>query len=166
MGKNLPYLTKNRLVTYACEALSLGVFMFSAGLFDVLIDHPDFPVRSLIESAIIRRFLIGLSMGLTALYIIFSPFGQKSNAHINPSVTLTFWRLKRIKGFDAIFYIVFQFIGGSSGLFLISLLFPQSIKHPMINYIVTVPSKSGEMLALKTREYIQKSKEAFKKAYL
>ncbi|MES2516893.1 MAG: aquaporin [Bacteroidota bacterium] len=150
MGKNLPQLTKNRLIKYACEALGLGVFMFSAGLFDILIDHPDFPIRSLIESPIIRRFLIGLSMGLTALFIIFSPFGQKSKAHINPSVTLTFWRLNRIKGFDAIFYIIFQFIGGALGLFLISLLFPQSIEHPVINYIVTIPSKSGKILAFFT----------------
>lgn len=147
MGKNLPHLTKNRLIQYACEALGLGVFMFSAGLFDILIDHPDFPVRSLIGSPTVRRFLIGLSMGLTALFIIFSPFGQKSKAHINPSVTLTFWRLKRISGFDAIFYIISQFIGGSLGLCLISLLLPQSIKHPVINYIVTIPSKSGKMLA-------------------
>ena len=147
MSKNLPHLTKDRLVTYVCEALGLGVFMFSAGLFDILIDHPDSPVRALIESSIIRRFLIGLSMGLTALFIIFSPFGQKSKAHINPSVTLTFWRLKRIKGFDALFYIIFQFMGGSLGLFLISLLFPQSIKHPVINYIITIPSKSEVILA-------------------
>ena len=97
MPENLPRLTKNRLIKYACEALGLGIFMFSAGLFDILIDHPDFRIRSLIESSIIRRFLIGLSMGLTALFIIFSPFGQKSKAHINPSVTLIFWRLRRIK---------------------------------------------------------------------
>ncbi len=147
MGKNLPHFTKNRLIKYACEALGLGIFMFSAGLFDVLIDHPDFPVRHLISSAIMRRFLIGLSMGLTALGIIFSPFGKKSKAHINPAVTLTFWRLNRIKGFDAVFCIISQFIGGSMGLFLISLILPQSIKHPVINYIVTIPSKLGEMVA-------------------
>ncbi len=147
MPENLPRLTKNRLIKYACEALGLGIFMFSAGLFDILIDHPDFRIRSLIESSIIRRFLIGLSMGLTALFIIFSPFGQKSKAHINPSVTLIFWRLRRIKGFDAIFYVVFQFIGGALGMILISLLLPQSIKHPVINYIVTIPSSLGRMVA-------------------
>lgn len=144
MPENLPRLTKNRLIKYACEALGLGIFMFSAGLFDILIDHPDFRIRSLIESSIIRRFLIGLSMGLTALFIIFSPFGQKSKAHINPSVTLIFWRLRQIKGFDAIFYVVFQFIGGALGMILISLLLPQSIKHPVINYIVTIPSSLGK----------------------
>jgi len=146
-NKNRPHLTKNRLIIYACEALGLGVFMFSAALFDILIDHPNFFVRSLIESSIIRRFLIGLSMGFTALCIMFSPFGQKSGAHINPSVTITFWQLKQIKGFDAVFYIIFQFIGGSMGLFLISLLLPQSIKYPVINYIVTIPSQSGKMVA-------------------
>jgi len=121
--------------------------MFSAGFFCILIDHPDFSVREIIPSDIFRRFLIGLSMGLTALFIIHSPFGKKSGAHINPAFTLTLLRLKKISAKNAFFYILFQFIGGSAGLYLISLLMPESIKHPLINYIVTVPGKEGLFVA-------------------
>ncbi len=132
---------------YLSEAWGLGVFMFSAGVCDILIDHPDYPIRQWISSDILRRFLIGLSMGLTALYIFNSSIGKKSGAHINPAVTLTFLRLKRILPSDAFFYILFQFIGGSIGLYLASLLFPIAIRHPMISFIVTVPGKEGPIVA-------------------
>jgi hypothetical protein len=33
-------------------------------------------------------------------------------------VTLTFWRLGKIEGWDALFYIVAQFIGGAAGVLL------------------------------------------------
>ena len=136
-----------KLKVYLSEALGLGVFMFSAGFFCILIDHPDFYVREIIPSDSIRRFLIGLSMGLTALFIIHSPFGKKSGAHINPAFTLTLMRLKRLSAKDSFFYILFQFLGGSAGLYLISLLMPESIRHPLINYIVTVPGKQGLSVA-------------------
>ena len=58
---------KQKLILYGCEALGLGIFMFSAGVFDILIDHPDLWIRHQLHAATIRRFFIGLSMGLTAL---------------------------------------------------------------------------------------------------
>jgi aquaporin Z len=45
-------------------------------------------VQQAIADPDIRRALIGLAMGLTAIGIIYSPWGQRSGAHINPSVTL------------------------------------------------------------------------------
>ena len=36
---------------------------------------------------------MGLAMGSTAALIIYSPWGQRSGAHMNPAVTLTFFRL-------------------------------------------------------------------------
>ena len=40
-------------------------------------------------------------MGLTAILIIYSPWGKQSGAHLNPSVTLTFFRLGTIQTWDA-----------------------------------------------------------------
>jgi aquaporin Z len=55
--------------------------------------------------------LTGVAKGSTAVAIIFSPFGKSCGAHFNPSVTLTFFRLGKITGWDATFYVLFQFIG-------------------------------------------------------
>ena len=37
-----------------------------------------------------RRAVMGVAMGTTAVGIIYSPWGRRSGAHINPSTTLTF----------------------------------------------------------------------------
>lgn len=132
---------------YFDEALGLGLFMFSAGFFDALIDYPGLPIRQHISSALLRRFLIGLSMGLTALYIFTSRFGKQSGAYINPAVTLVRYRLGQINKTDSVFYTLFQFIGGSLGMRLVSVLFPRWMKDPAINYIITVPGKAGVAMA-------------------
>lgn len=121
--------------------------MFSAGFFDILIDHPDLWIRQHLGSALIRRFFIGLSMGLTALGIIFSPFGQKSGAYINPAVTLVRYRLGEINLSDCLFYSIAQFMGATIGMYLVDLILPNYLAYPAINYIITIPSIHGELIA-------------------
>jgi aquaporin Z len=132
---------------YIDEALGLGIFMFSAGFFDALINYPGLPILHWLPSPLLRRFLIGLSMGLTALYIFTSRFGRQSGAYINPAVTIIRYRLGDINKRDGIFYIIFQFLGGSLGMWLVVFLFPVWMKDPTINYIVTVPGKAGTGVA-------------------
>lgn len=136
-----------KLILYCYEALGLGLFMFSAGFFDVMIDHPDLPIRQHIQSALLRRLLIGLTMGLTALFILNSRFGKLSGAYINPVVTIVQYQLRQISKIDALFYCIFQFIGGSAGMYLIYLLLPRQIADPSINYIVTIPGTAGIAVA-------------------
>lgn len=138
---------KDKFLIYCCEALGLGLFLFSAGFFDAIIEYPGLPVRQHLPSALLRRGLVGLAMGLTALYILNSSFGKKSGAHINPSVTWVQYRLGNIDAVDSLFYVLFQFIGGSIGLYLIYIIMPHIISHPAINYIVTKPSDGGVALA-------------------
>lgn len=130
---------KDKLELYLCEALGLGIFMISAGFFAAVIDRPDMPLYHYIPSEILRRAIIGITMGLTAFFIINSSFGKKSGAHINPSVTIVQYRLGNINAIDAIFYILFQFIGAALGVLLIYLLMPHPIASPPVNYIVTRP---------------------------
>ena len=51
-------------------------------------------------------------MGLTAIGIIYSPWGRQSGALMNPAMTLTFLCLGKIKPWDATLYIAAQFVGG------------------------------------------------------
>jgi aquaporin Z len=134
---------KNHLPEYLMEGALLGLFMISAVLVTALFQHPDSPVHHLIPDPMIRRFFIGLAMGATAISLIYSPWGRRSGAHMNPAVTLTFLRLGKVKSIDAIFYVVFQFIGGALGVALTLALQGSVVSHPAVHYAVTVPGVWG-----------------------
>lgn len=113
----------------------------------MLIEYPGLPFHEHLHSALLRRFLVGLSMGLTGLYIFTSDFGKASGAYINPSITLVRYWLHDISLRDSIFYTIFQLAGGAAGLYLVYILFPQKMSAPSINYIVTMPGKAGTAVA-------------------
>jgi aquaporin Z len=133
---------------YLMEALELGVFMFSACAFTVLLFHPSSPIAQTIHDGLWRRLLMGTAMGSTAIAIIFSPLGQRSGAHFNPSVTWTFFRLGKIEAWDAAFYTLFQFAGGIAGVMLASLTLGRLVAHQSVNYATTLPGPDGPIVAL------------------
>jgi aquaporin Z len=133
---------------YLAEAAELGLFMISACLFVALIEHPASPVRQVLADPLLRRALIGLAMGLTAIAIVHSPLGRRSGGHFNPAVTLTFFRLGKIEPWDAAFYIAAQFIGGVAGVALASLLLGQAVvADPSVVYVATRPGEQGSGVA-------------------
>src|SRR5437764_3182245 len=132
---------------YLCEAAELGLFMISAGLFTILLHHPSSPVLNFIPSEFTRRMLTGIAMGSTAIALIFSPLGKRSGAHFNPAVTLTFWRLGKVKNWDAIFYIIAQFVGGIVGVFAVALFVRAALSHPTVHYAATLPGPQGMIVA-------------------
>jgi aquaporin Z len=132
---------------YLCEAAELGLFMISAGLFTILLHHPESPVVDFIPSEFIRRMLTGIAMGSTAIALVFSPLGKRSGAHFNPAVTLTFWRLGKVKNWDAVFYIIAQFIGAVGGVFAVTLFAREAVSHPTVNYAATLPGMQGMIVA-------------------
>jgi len=130
-----------------CEGAELGLFMISAGLFTILLYHPQSPVVSLIPSEFVRRMFTGMAMGLTAIALVFSPLGKRSGGHFNPAVTLTFWRLGKVKNWDALFYVIAQFIGGIGGVLLVSLFARMALANPSVNYVATLPGPYGNGVA-------------------
>src|SRR5258708_11354816 len=129
------------------EARLLGAFMVSACVFGVLYGFPQSPVRQAISSDLLRGLLGGLSMGLTAIAIFYSPWGKQSGAHINPSVTLTFFRLGKIKFWDALFYTASQFTGAVLGVLFVAQGLSRQIADPAVRYVVTVPGPQGVWIA-------------------
>src|SRR5262249_34410908 len=132
---------------YICEATELGLFMISAGLFTILLHHPGSPVLDFIPNEFTRRMLTGIAMGGTAIALIFSPLGKRSGAHFNPAITLAFWRLGKVKNWDAVFYIIAQFIGAIAGVFAVTLVVREALSHPTVNYAATLPGMRGVIVA-------------------
>ena len=132
---------------YFCEAAELGLFMVSASLFTMLLWHPSSPVLNLIPDPFVRRMLTGIAMGGTAIALVFSPLGKRSGAHFNPAVTLTFWRLGKVKNWDAFFYVIAQFIGGIAGVFVVTLVARTMLSHPAVKYVATLPGPHGMAIA-------------------
>ena len=128
---------------YLMEAAELAIFMVSASLFTILLYHPSSPAVRAIPSELVRRVLIGLAMGLTLIALVYSPWGKRSGAHMNPAFTLTFWRLGKVAPWDAVLYSLSQFIGGFSGVCLVAMVASSFLSHPSVNYAVTVPGPRG-----------------------
>jgi MIP family channel proteins len=132
---------------YLMEAAGLGAFMISACLFASLLEHPASSLRQGLGDDTLRRVLMGLAMGLTAVAIIYSPWGKRSGAHLNPAVTLTYWRLGKVEGWDAAFYVLAQFAGGAAGVLAARALIGPPVAHPAVHYVVTAPGAGGPLVA-------------------
>jgi len=133
---------------YLIEGLLLGCFMVVACVGAALLGHPDSPLSGRVQSSLLRRGLMGLTMGLTAITLIYSPLGARSGAHVNPAVTLAMLALGRVTPIDAMFYVLAQIIGGISGVWLCRLAIPGVIRHPSVSHVVTVPGPRGRGVAL------------------
>lgn len=58
----------------------------------------------------------GLAVGGTVVGIVISPWGQQSGGHFNPTLTLAFYRLGKMRLADAFIYVVAQFSGAIGGV--------------------------------------------------
>lgn len=133
---------------YVIEAAALGCFMLAACAFATLLEHPASPLHRAIPIAWHRRVLLGLAMGATAVGIIYSPWGMRSGAHINPSTTLMFYRLGKMAPVDAAFYVVAQFLGAIVGVLVAILALGMRVMDPSVHYVVTEPGAAGVAAAL------------------
>jgi aquaporin Z len=144
----MPSLTHvDHLSEYLCEALGLGLFMFSAGVVGTLLESPASELHQWISDPFSRRIVMGLAMGVTAIALIYSPWGRRSGAHNNPSVTITFWSLGKVTSSDTLFYVIAQFIGGIVGTFAVGVLFKESFTEPPVTAVATLPGEAGEWVA-------------------
>jgi Glycerol uptake facilitator and related permeases (Major Intrinsic Protein Family) len=133
---------------YLIEGWALGIFMISAGLVTTLFDYPGSPVNHALHDGDLRRVLTGICMGLTAMALIYSPWGKRSGAHMNPAVTLTFLRLGHVAPWDAVFYIVAQFVGGTLGVLVVLAVLGNAFAEPPVRYVATLPGMQGISIAL------------------
>ena len=140
---------------YLMEAAGLGLFMISACAFTVLLEHPGSALHQALPDPWLRRLVIGVAMGVTAISIIYSPMGKRSGAHLNPAVTLTFLCLGKIETWDAVFYVLAQFVGGALGVMLAAyVLGAMLVGNAAVNYAVTLPGIPGRWVAFAAEMFL------------
>lgn len=133
---------------YLQEALGLAIFMISACFCSAVLFAENSLVHDLLPGMFEKNVVMGVLMGGTALFIFYSPWTAAGGSHINPAVTLTFLRLDKMCRYDALFFILFQVIGGSIAVYLMQWLMGNILTEPPVNSSVTVPGKRGIWPAL------------------
>src|SRR2546428_9905931 len=122
--------------------------MLVACVFGALLGYPASPVVHALPDPLARRALMGVAMGLTAVALIYSPWGRRSGAHFNPATTLTFWRLGKVQTRDAVAYAAAQVAGGLAGVALAAAVLGSALAHVDVRYVATVPGPSRPAAAL------------------
>lgn len=148
--KQLKASFKKNWLHYLQEALGLGIFMVSACYFSAKLFSPQSNWYHLFADNMQRNLLMGVMMGSTALFIFYSPFTAPSGSQINPAVTLTFLRLGKMCHWDAVFYIIAQFIGGTLAVYLMQWLMGSVLTAAPVHSAVTIPGAAGVWPALIT----------------
>lgn len=103
---------KAYIAEFLGTALMVGFGLFAVAMFW----SAGSPFANLPFGPAIRRLVTGFFFAGGATLIIYSPLGQLSGGHINPSVTLAFLSLGKISRTDSIVYIVAQLAGALLGV--------------------------------------------------
>jgi len=129
---------------YSMEAVGLGLFMFSVCVYATLLQHPASPVRHVLLHPLLRRSIMGLAVGTTLTSIVLTPWGKQSGGHFNPAITFTFYRLGKVVLWDALFYIMSQFVGATIGVAVAAYALRGTLQNEAVRYAVTAPGSLGE----------------------
>ena len=132
---------------YLMEAGELALYMFLACAFATLLQHPASPIRHVIAGPMSRRTIMGLAIGATVIAIVMTPWGKQSGGHFNPAITVTFFRLRKVKFWDATFYAAAQFSGALCGVVIATYLLRGALENDAVRYAVTVPGVYGNTAA-------------------
>jgi len=66
---------------------------------------------------VIHRLLSAMLFAGGATAVVYSPLGQRSGGHLNPAITLAFWKAGKVPTRDAVIYGVVQLVGGLLGAY-------------------------------------------------
>lgn len=135
---------------YLQEALGLAIFMISACFFSAMLFSEKSSWHNAIPNVMLKNIIMGIAMGSTALFIFYSPLTAPSGSQINPAITLTFLRLGKMCRYDALFFALFQILGGTVAVYAMQLLMGSMLIDTPVNSVVTIPGKFGIAGALVT----------------
>lgn len=130
MRRNLP--------VYLCEFVGTGLMLFWGITAVAFMWGANSPVPVIAIPAL-RRLVTGLLFAGGATAVVYSPLGQRSGGHINPAVTLAFWRLGKVAWRDVPWYIAAQIGGACAGAIAAALLWGDLARS--IQYGATAPGQ-------------------------
>ncbi len=128
---------------YLMEAAELAALMLCICLSGAFLYSAKSPLQHLSLSMNQKSLFMGLAVAAATFLIIRSPFGRRSGAHLNPSITLAYFWLGRIHRWDAFAYVIAQFTGGLIGVFLAYQMLGHHLSAAPLRYAVTLPGKYG-----------------------
>jgi aquaporin Z len=132
---------------YVMELAEMGLYLFFTCAFATLFQHPESPIRHLVVNDTVRRACFGISIGASIVATALTPWGRQSGGHLNPAMTFTFYRLGKVKLWDAIFYGVAQFAGATAGVALATAILRGAPGNPTVRYAATLPGMYGSGIA-------------------
>lgn len=139
---------RRNLSAYLAEFSGTAIMLFIGISAVAFMWAPTSPVP-VVPNAALRRLLTGVLFAGGATAVVYSPLGQISGAHINPAVTLAFWRLGKVPSRDAVAYIAVQFLGALLGAWAAGVAWGPLTTG--VQYAVTVPgegySQAGALAA-------------------
>src|SRR5215210_4923598 len=104
------------------------------------------PVPDWIPDGNLRRLITGIVFAGGATLIVYSPLGKVSGGHINPAVTLGFYRLGKMTGKSAVNYVAAQVLGALAGAATVRLAWGELATEVSVGS--TVPGHGGWVAAL------------------
>lgn len=132
---------------YLAEAGGLAFFVLGASIITTQLRYKEAWLHGVITNPFAQLATLGLLMSFVVAAIIYTPWGNKSGAHINPAVTIAMWRLGKIDAHDALFYIFSQFAGAIVAVQVAGLILGQGYTKVGTNYVVTQPGAAGAVAA-------------------
>src|SRR5438309_1607987 len=130
MRRNLP--------VYFCEFAGTAIMLFVGVTAVALMWAPASPMP-VVPNPMLRRLITGIMFAAGATAVVYSPLGQRSGGHINPAVTLAFWRAGKVPTRDAVAYVIAQFAGALAGAFAAGLAWRELT--PAVQYAATTPGE-------------------------
>lgn len=91
-----------------------GLKAFAAELLGTMVLMLGGPGAAVLAGKHIGALGVALAFGITLMFLAYA-IGPISGCHVNPAVTLAMWVAKRIKGDDAVAYVVAQACGAFLG---------------------------------------------------
>jgi aquaporin Z len=134
---------RGKFSLYACELAGTALMLFWGVSAVALMWGAGSPVPPITNLAL-RRLVTGLLFAGGATAVVYSPLGQRSGAHINPAITLAFWRLGKISLRDALAYIVAQFAGAIIGVAAAGAAWGDLVRS--VQYAATSPGEGWQWI--------------------